>query len=509
MQTASLTWFARHELRLNWRDWTALMTGGKRSRLIGAAIVIAIAAIAAHLIAAVFITPWAKAGITADKATLVTLSGSGLLFFTVMLSQAMESVTRAYYARADLDLILSSPASARLLFAIRTSAIGLSTFVLSALLAGPAINVLAVADGPHWLFAYGVLAALAALATTLAVIFTLVLFHLAGPKRTRLIAQIAAAIVGAGFLIGIQLVAILAYGNISRFSVLSSYALVSAAPGLGSLLWLPARAAMGEVGPFALFAAGAIALFAIVVHVSSASFGHHAIAAAGVSETGKNRAARTRPLPARSQKQALRHKEWALLKRDPWLLSQTLMQILYLLPPALLMWLNFGQAASILIVVAPVLVMASGQLAGGLAWLTISGEDAPDLVATAPIAPGMVLRAKVEAVMIAVAVVLLPLILLMLVFSPMGALVTAVGIGLAATSATLIQIWFRAQAKRAMFRRRQVSSRIATLSEAFVSISWAGTAALAVSGSWLAIMPAIVALGVLALARTLSPKSVD
>ena len=45
----------------------------------------------------------------------------------------------------------------------------------------------------------------------------------------------------------------------------------------------------------------------------------------------------------------------------------------------------------------PVLVMAAGQLAGGLAWLAISGEDAPDLVATAPILPRHVVRAKVEA----------------------------------------------------------------------------------------------------------------
>ena len=42
--------------------------------------------------------------------------------------------------------------------------------------------------------------------------------------------------------------------------------------------------------------------------------------------------------------------------------------------------------------------MAAGQLAGGLAWLSISGEDAPDLVATAPIAARRMLWAKIEAV---------------------------------------------------------------------------------------------------------------
>ena len=29
---AALTWFARHEFRLAWREWLAMMTGGRRER---------------------------------------------------------------------------------------------------------------------------------------------------------------------------------------------------------------------------------------------------------------------------------------------------------------------------------------------------------------------------------------------------------------------------------------------------------------------------------------------
>jgi ABC-2 type transport system permease protein len=83
-----------------------------------------------------------------------------------------------------------------------------------------------------------------------------------------------------------------------------------------------------------------------------------------------------------------------LLRRDPWLVSQTLMQVLYLLPPALLLWRNFGEERGAIVVLVPVFVMAAGQLAGGLAWLAVSGEDAPDLVATAPLPPRRILRAK-------------------------------------------------------------------------------------------------------------------
>ena len=118
---ATLAWFARHELTLAWREWLAMMTGGRRRRGIGLAIFLFVAVALLHLLAYGLVAPWVRAGIVLDKPALVMLTGSGLLFWTVMLSQALESVTRVYYTRADLDLVLSSPASSRTLFAVRTS----------------------------------------------------------------------------------------------------------------------------------------------------------------------------------------------------------------------------------------------------------------------------------------------------------------------------------------------------------------------------------------------------
>jgi ABC-2 type transport system permease protein len=148
------------------------------------------------------------------------------------------------------------------------------------------------------------------------------------------------------------------------------------------------------------------------------------------------------------------------------------MQVLYLLPPALLLWRNFGAEGETPLVLVPVVVMAAGQLAGGLAWLAVSGEDAPDLVATAPVRTERVMQAKMEAVISCIAVVMSPLILALALASPAAAAMSALGILVAAGSATLIQLWFRTQAKRTQFRRRQTSSRIATFAEAFSSISW-------------------------------------
>ncbi|HEV7275165.1 MAG TPA: permease [Devosiaceae bacterium] len=505
---ASLPWLARHELRLAWRDWIAMATGGQHRRSIFLLLAVLALAAGLHWLTDALLRPWATAGLYPDRPTLLLVTGSGVLFFTAMLSQALESVTRAYYARSDLELILSSPASARRLFAVRTTATALLTLALACLLASPVINVLAWHDGPHWLAAYAVLAALSAVSTAVAVLIAIGLFNLVGPQRTRLLAQIVAGIVGAGFVIGVQAIAILAYGDYSRFAILQSDELLTAAPSAGHLLWLPARAAMGDLTALSLMLPLAFAILAIVIVITSRSFARHAVAAGGISRAPAARQ-RSRSFRSGDPRQALRRKEWRLLRRDPWLLSQTLTQLLYLVPPALLLWVNFGSAAGVGIIVVPVLVMASGQLAGGLAWLAISGEDAHDLVATAPVPPRLVLRAKIEAVVAVIAVVLAPLLVLLSLASPLSALVVALGAALAAGSATAIQLWFRMPMRRAMFRRRQVASRLATLSEAFVSIMWAGTAALLAAGSWMAIMavvPAILAFAMLGFAWLLSPK---
>jgi ABC-2 type transport system permease protein len=195
-----------------------------------------------------------------------------------------------------------------------------------------------------------------------------------------------------------------------------------------------------------------------------------------------------------------------LLRRDPWLVSQTLMQLLYLVPPALLLWRSFADNSAAIVLVTPVIVMAAGQLAGGLAWLTISGEDAADLVSTAPLSPSRVIRAKIEVVLIAIGAIFAPLVLALLFASPLQAAITASGVIVAAASATAIQLWFRVQARRSQFRRRQTSSRLATFAEAFASIGWAATAALALAIPIAALISGVMTASILAATWKVSPR---
>jgi len=76
----------------------------------------------------------------------------------------------------------------------------------------------------------------------------------------------------------------------------------------------------------------------------------------------------------------------------------------------------------------------------------------------------------------------------------------------AAGSSTAIQYWFRTQARRSLFRRRQTSSRIATFAEALSSTLWAGTGALVAAGTWLAFVPGVFVVAIVAGAWLISPE---
>ena len=508
-QPGTVAWFARHEARLAWRDWLAMMAGGNRRRLRRIVIVIALFVVIMHFVA--YWTVGRYAGAVPDKAMLIAITASILLAALLMLSQAMELMTRAFYLRADLDLILASPAAAEKIFTVRIVTVALSMAMMALPLAAPFIDVLIALGGWRWLGAYGLIAAMGAAATALAIALTVALFRLIGPKRTRLVAQVVAAVIGAAFVIGLQVAAILSYGTLSRVSVLQSDTVLALAPAPGSLFLSPARAALGD--GMALFGVLGVsfALLAGAIVLIAPRFGEYAVTAAGAGAATVSQARRAAAFRPTSPQRALRRKEWTLLRRDPWLMSQTLMQMLYLIPPAVLLWRSFdnGQAGygSGYQLLVPVLVMAAGQLAGGLAWLAISGEDAPELVVSAPVPARFIVRAKIEAVLGVLAVVFAPLLAVLAFAAPWDALVTVLGIVVAATAATSIQLWFRTQAKRSQFRRRQVSSRVATFAEAFSSIGWAATAAVAAASVWLAIAPGLLAFLVVASAWFMSPRA--
>ena len=114
MTPGTAVWFARHESRLAWRDWLSMITAGRRERLRRVVIAILVFAVFMHFVAYWMVGRYADAPV--DTSMLVTITASVLLSWLLMISQAMESMTRAFYSRSDLDLILASPVAAQRLF---------------------------------------------------------------------------------------------------------------------------------------------------------------------------------------------------------------------------------------------------------------------------------------------------------------------------------------------------------------------------------------------------------
>ena len=483
-----------------------MMTVGRRRR----AITVALALIAflgfMHLLAYSIVSRYALVGVAPDKPTLVVVTGIMLLSLSPLLSQAMELVTRVFYSRSDLDLILTSPVSPRKIFSVRIGRIAVEVALFAMLLATPFIDMLVVLGGARWLGAYAVVAAMGAVSTAFAVALTVALFRAIGAKRTRLIAQIVAAVIGAAFVIGLQIVAILSYGTVS-LSPLQSAWLIAHVPDPGSPVWWPARAALGDPAVLLLVVGISLALLGAAILIFAPRFGDHVLAAAGVSQATVLQRRWSESFRRRSVSRVLRQKEWTLLTRDPWLMSQTLMQMLYLLPPAVFLWHSFHtRSTDAYVLLVPMMVMAAGHLGGNLAWLSISGEDAPDLMASAPISARRIIWAKIEAVMGAIAFIFAPLVTALAFASVRPAVVTSIGVLVAVASATLVQLCFRTQARRSQFRHRHVSSsRIATFAEASTSIAWAGASAAVAANSWLALFPAVIAITILGGVWLISP----
>src|SRR5207244_4121734 len=141
-----LVWFARHEVRLAWREWLAMMTGGRRRRKRAVIGLLVFAAIL-HLPAWAVVGRFADLELPLDKSSLIVMSATIFLAWALMLSQAVESVTRVFYARADLDLIMSSPVKLSNIFSVRIAAVALWVTAMALLLLSDVVDVLVFGAG--------------------------------------------------------------------------------------------------------------------------------------------------------------------------------------------------------------------------------------------------------------------------------------------------------------------------------------------------------------------------
>ena len=501
----SIPWLLLHELRLNYRA-VALRKGG-RTRLIimGAALALFTAFGGVPLARAL-----ARAPIGETPFLLMSFDLGVVMVFTLILSQTLSSAVASFYERGDLDLLLSSPLPPRRVLTVKAVGVATTPFLWFALFLTPLAIPMAVLGQPRWLTDYVVLAAIALLAAAAGISIAMALFRLIGARRTRTVGQLLAAVIGAAFFLVSQSRNFMPDGGRSAFGGLARWAVSGVFAPNAPLAW-PARAVMGEPLPLLAFVVVSLAIFALVTAGLGRRFAGDAAAAAGSGVTTAR--VSHRAVTAKSFGggvfATLMRKELRLLVRDPMLLSQVLLRTLYVLPLTFVMIKNgahghdAGQpliSAVRLAALAGAVTFMAGQVAGSLAWITISAEDAPELLACAPVDGALVRRAKLAATMVPVAALLvLPLIALLWI-KPWVGVCASVGVVASAASAGLVNLWFEKPAPRKAFRSRRGGSVAGAIAEIVLGLGWGGAAGLAAAGLAWALIPAaltLVAMGVL------------
>lgn len=501
-------WLLGHEMRLGWRGWRA----ASKSR--GPGSIVLYLMLAALLL---FGGYWAARGISfltpAATPLSVGIISLALLFLaTLMLSQALVQTTDALYQRGDLDLLLASPLPPWRILIVRMSAIAINVALLYLLLLGAIwVWLPFMGGGVRWMGLAPSVLALALAVTGAGLFVARAMFALIGPRNTRVVSQILAGLVGAAIFLALQSQNFAPYEDRARIMGQAMAALMRYFGDPSSVLALPARAALGEPLALGAWIGGCGLFFAFAVWWFGRGFATNAAAVASLGGPRRRADLRVRAFRG-GLARTLMVKEWRLLWRDPLLLSQIALQLIYLLPLFFVFARDLGEdgfGRAQIGLFSGAFVLLSSTLASSLAWLTVSAEDAPDLIAAAPLARPRVERAKAFAAGAPVAGLMLLPIAGALVIDPPAAFWLSLGVGAAIASACFIAIWHQTPASRKDFRRRRAQSSFgAAIGQSFVLMGWAGATGLAVAGWPLAaIIPALIALGlVLALSES-RPKA--
>lgn len=493
----SFSWLVAHDMRLNWRRFTDMV--GNAGALNLTTLFVA-GAIILHLLAwPAFL--WLAPHVHGASATAAPFAIAIFCIFTWMIAQGLFSTTRTLYDRGDLDLLLGAPVPAARILGAKALAIAASTLGSIALLVLPLANVASLLGQPQWLAAYPVLVSLSLIATALGLGLSIGLFFLMGPRRARLYTQMTGAAIAGAFVLGAQVVAILPAAL--RSSVTDALiAMGGPETAIGHVLMLPIDAMRGDVSALLVLAGVATLLFALAVNVLANHFAMAVLAASGAPSGGvSGRVADERPIHFRSGlARSLRRKEWRLLARDPSLFAQLGLQIVYTIPIAVV--LLRSEALPTALALAPTIVVIAAQVAASLSWIMVSGEDAPELMATAPVAQTEVDRAKLSAVAWPVLVIIgAPLAALALI-SWRIALLTALFAAVGAASTSLLNFWHPMPGNRRGMLRRHQQSKLIALVEHALAILWAIAIVLALIASPVALVPVALVVAILAFFRS-------
>lgn len=490
MKRPGALWLLRHELRLALRG----LSGGSPYGPILIAVAVVVWSMSSWVIAAPIakILPPLPFAMSAGLLTaLLVISGGLAAAACLMFSQAITITVSQIYTRNDLSLLFSSPVKPWTVLVVRASSIAMQVCQTYVLLAGPAIVCLAVIHSPVWLFALACIVLLGVMSAGGGLLIVLWLFRTIGPKLTKTIAQIFSVIIGASIFLAFQ-----AY-NIGRsFDLLELPKRASSIIKDPDALWLlPARAFLGDGTSLFLLALVSGAIFLVGVFLFSRYFVSDVASALSAGAVRKSKPEQTQRMTT-NLSSAIFWKELKLLGRDPLLITAVGMQLAFMavyLLPLLFVLTTLGEPSDADVfryaTLASGLTAFSATLAFSLTWISVSAEDCPDLIASAPVRSRDIDLAKVRAALAPIVILFTPLVTGLMILSPTAGVCAGLGCTAAALSAAAIQLWRRVPARRSDFQKTSGSPNLtATLGQLLVTSCLSGAVGVGAGGlPWLAV----------------------
>ncbi|WP_017668724.1 ABC transporter permease [Sandarakinorhabdus sp. AAP62] len=474
----SLPWLVLHDVRVKARG-----RQGRWGRMIAIALLAALPVLGGAVLA------WrVRGGADLPQAALGLVGAVLLGMMLVMISSAYAHVLRLGRDRGELELLLTAPLPVTRVVAARVAGVQAVVALPFLILTGPFFLFSALFGHVGWLAGPLVVIANALVATALALSIATLLDRLLGQARAKLVAQAMGVCLAGG---------VFALGQAPNFAPRwfdAQLAFFSQRPP-APLDW-PAQAVFGQ--PLQLIAVLALALAATQC---SAWLAAGRMEAAPVDPMAANAPAAPRRRGAvrfgGSAFAALFGKELKLLGRDPELISQIGQQLVFMVPILALIFTD-GQVTPARLAAAGVFL--AGALSSSLAWLVLCAEDAPDLIAAAPLRPGMAIRAKLAAALTPPLLMVSALALLVLPKSPLAVAVMLPMALVAGLASAAMQAWTQPPARRSAFRKRYRSSLLMAVGEFVLLGSLAGATRLLLAGSWWTLaalaVPAVMLAGV-------------
>lgn len=419
-------------------------------------------------------------------AEIVFRAVSGIMFWLAcgfMLLLALPAAAAAMFERNNLDLLLASPVSARSILIVLGLTIGANSAALPAFVLTPFVNIAAVFGHPSLLAAYPVLAAAALLITALSMLVMLGLIAWLGLPRARRFARVAGMLLIAIWVIGTQVNALLQQKHAAVVHV--HHAVWQPGP------WLTVPGAMVLGAPVLLSAFCGVAMVAFIGVVT---FLRKTYLAGMGQADDPNDSTRNREFRHRWRSgllQTVLWKEWRLIYRDPQLLSQIFLQVIGLFIGPILLVQQFH--VDVTMVLAVVLILTGATLAEVLAWLVLSAEDAPALLASAPVSRTALIRYKMLAAQLPVWVLAAPAFGYMAWHRPLVAAGVAVMFVGATASTAALMLWTPVSGSRHLRLAKRKRSLLDGLIVLLTVIGWAVAAYGIGSAHWLVMLSGAVA----------------